>query len=451
MTPALPPGPKSRTPLGHLWAVYRDIIGFLRRVAAEYGDVASFPVGPIRVVLLSHPDYVRQVLQVEHRNFVKGRPLGLSKHLLGEGLLTSEGDFHARQSRIVQPALHAERIRAYGTVMVDHAARLSDRWRDGATVEMLREMTELTMAIAGQTMFHWDVESGVASIIGRAHEDAMSVFSRASIPFAEWLLKLPLPSTRRFYRARAQMDSVIYRLMAERRRGGGVGGGDHGDLLSMLLLAQEREDGAGTMTDVHVRDEALTLFLTALDTTSLALTWTWYVVSQHPAVEGELHAELDRVLGDRLPTVDDLDALSYTRMVFLEALRLYPPIYAIAREAREAFPVGEYVVPAGTLILMSPWVMHRDARYFPDPERFGPERWNGAAATKLPRFAYFPFGGGPRGCIGQGYAMQEGVLVLATLARHWRTRLAPGQRVAFRPLINLRPKHGMRMVLERRR
>jgi cytochrome P450 len=430
-----------------VWALHHDVLGFLGRVAAEFGDIVYFTVGPIRVVLLNHPDYIRQVLQAGHRNFVKGRPLALSKHLLGEGLLTSEGEVHARQSRVVQPAFHPERVRAYGTVMADCAARLSGRWRHGATVDLLREMTDLTMAVAGKTMFNWDVESGVAGAIGHAHEEALSLFSRVSIPFAEWLLRLPLPSTRRFYRAKAELDATIHRLIAERK----CDGRDHGDLLSMLLLAEEREDGGSAMTDAQVRDQALTLFLTALDTTSLALTWTWYAIAQHPAVEADLHAELDRVLGERLPTVDDLEWLTYTRMVFLEALRLYPPTYAIARESREAFPAGPYMVPAGTLVLISPWVMHRDPRYFPDPERFDPQRWNGGGGSRPPRFAYFPFGGGPRGCIGQGYAIQEGTLVIATLGRHWRMRVASDQRVAFRPLINLRPKHGMRMILERRR
>lgn len=447
MSGSRPPGPKARTPLGHMLAVHQDVVGFLSRIAAEYGDVVWFKVGRIGVVLLNHPDYIREVLQTNHRNFVKGRPLHLAKRLLGEGLLTSEGDFHARQSRIVQPALHAQRINAYGAVMTDYAARLSRGWGDGVTVDMAREMTRVATAIAGKTMFHWDVDSAVATGIGNALEDAMSLFSRVSIPFAEWLLLLPLPSTLRFYRAKAHLDSTIYRLIAERRREGR----DRGDLLSMLLLARDSEGDGGTMTDTQVRDEALTLFLTALDTTSLALTWTWYLVSQHPEVETQLHAELDAVLEGRSPTVDDLERLPYTRMVLSEAVRLYPPTYVIARRTIDAFAVGGHTVPAGTLILMSPYVMHRDPRYYPDPGRFDPQRWNPENRAKVPKFAYFPFGGGPRGCIGQSYALQEAMLVIATLAQHWRMRLAPGHPVELRPLINLRPRHGMRMALERRR
>jgi cytochrome P450 len=427
--------------------IRRDIVGFLTRVAAEYGDVVWFRVGPVGVVLLNHPDYIRDVLQTNSRNFVKGRPLHLAKRLLGEGLLTSEGDFHAHQSRIVQPALHAERIQSYGAVMTDYAERWSSEWRDGATVDMMREMTSLATTIAGKTLFHWDLEAAEAAGIVTALEEATSLFSRASLPFAEWLLKLPLPSTRRFYRAKAHLDAAIHNLIAERRRDGR----DRGDVLSMLLTAQQAAVDGDRMTDTQVRDQVLTLFLTALDTTSLALTWTWYVLSQHPAEEAELHAELDRVVGHRPPTMDDVERLPYTRMIFLEAMRLYPPIYAMARQALDAFEVGGYTVPAGTLVLMSPYVMQRDRRYYPDPDRFDPRRWDAQAAPKAPKFAYFPFGGGPRGCIGQSYAMLEGVLIIATLARHWRMRVAPGHAVAFQPLINLRPRYGMPMVLERHR
>jgi cytochrome P450 len=444
--PALPPGPKSNSPLGHLVEVRRDILGFLTRVAAEFGDVAYFRIGHLRIVLLSHPDYVKEVLLTNNRNFVKGRPLKLAKWLLGEGLLTSEGDFHARQSRIVQPSLHSQRLHTYGSVMTDYAVRLSDRWQAGITVDIAHEMARMATAIAGKTMFNWDVDSEVAAGIDNALNDAMALFSRVTIPFAEWLLLLPLPSTFRFYRAKAHFDSTIYRLIKERR----ATRHDHGDLLSMLLVAQDAEgDGTG-MTDRQVRDEALTLFLTALDTVSVALTWTWYLVSQHEDVEARLHAELEQVLGGTPPTVDDLARLPYTRMVVSEALRLFPPNYAIAREALEAFSVGGYAVPAGTLILMSPYVIQRDARFFRDPSRFDPERWNPELAEKPQKFAYFPFGGGPRGCIGQSYAVQEATLVVATLAQRWRMRLAPGHPVGFRPLINLRPSHGMRMVLERR-
>jgi cytochrome P450 len=442
-----PPGPKARTPLGHLTAIRRDVLGFLSRVAGEFGDIAWFRVGPMPVVLLNHPDYIQDVLLAHHREVVKGRPLRLARQLLGEGLLTSEGDHHARQSRIVSPSLHPQRLHAYGSVVADYTARLGEVWTDGATVDILEEMIRLATAIAGRTMFHWDISPAVASDIGKSLGDAMALFSRVSLPYAERLLLLPLPSNRRFFRARAHLDAVIYRLIEERRGDKR----DQGDLLSMLLLARDSEGDGGGMTDRQVRDEALTLFLTAFDTVSLSLTWTWYLLAQHPEAAARLEEELDEVLAGRPPTVDDLARLPYTRAVLAESLRLYPPVYAIAREAVVAFEVGGYPIPPGTLILMSPYLMQRDPRYYPDPTRFEPRRWDHAAGPRPPRFSYFPFGAGARGCIGQPYALQEAALILATLAQRWRLALVPGPPVRLRPLINLRPSDGIRMKLHQRR
>ena len=440
-----PPGPKAKTPLGHLLAIRRDLIGMLTTIAKEYGDIAYFKIGPIDIVLLNHPDYIKDVLVTHHRNFVKGRPLEMAKRLLGEGLLTSEGEFHTRQWRMIQPAFHRKRIEAYGAVMADYASRLSERWCDGMAVDIAQKMTQMATAIAGKTMFNTDVESA-APEIDRALAAATSLFTRVSIPFSEWLLKLPLPSTFRFYRAKARLDATIYRMINEHRRSGK----DDGALLSLLLLAQDEEGDQGVMTDQQVRDEALTLLLTAFDTTSLALTWTWYLLSQHPEAEAELHAELDRVLGGRLPTVDDLPKLQYTRMVLTEAMRLYPPLYVIARKALNDYPVDQYIVPAGTLILMSPYLIHRDRRFYANPSKFDPKQWASETHPQAPKFAYFPFGGGPRSCIGESFAWMEGILVIATLAQRWQMRLVPGHPVALLPLVNLRPKYGMSMIVQRR-
>ena len=440
-----PPGPKAKTPLRHLLALRRDIIGFLTTLAEEYGDIVYFKAGPIDVVLLNHPDYVKDVLVTHHRNFVKGRPLEMAKHLLGEGLLTSEGEFHSRQWRLVQPAFHHKRIEAYGAAMTEYASRLSARWQDGMTVDVAQEMMQMSTAIAGKTMFNAEVETEAAEIVA-ALTTASSLFARVSLPFAEWLLKLPLPSTFRFHRAKARLDATIYRMIDERRQSGK----DYGDLLSMLLLAQDADGDNGRMTDQQVRDEALTLFLTAFDTTSLALTWTWYLLSQNPEAEAELHAELDQVLGERLPSVEDLAKLKYTRMVLTEAIRFYPPLYVIARQALSDYPVDQYVVPAGALILMSPYLLHRDARFYSAPDKFDPQQWAADKHAPIPKYAYFPFGGGPRSCIGESFAWMEGILVLATLAQRWRMRLEPGHPVALLPLVNLRPKYGMRMIVQRR-
>jgi cytochrome P450/pimeloyl-ACP methyl ester carboxylesterase len=442
----LPPGPTSWNPLGQLLPLRSDILGFLTRLAEEYGDVSSFRAGTIRAVLLNHPDHLQEVLATNHRNFVKGRPLRLARQLLGEGLLTSEGELHARQSRIVTPALHPQRLPGYGPAVTDCAARLGRGWTAGTQVNILDEMIRLALAIAGKTMFGWNVDSSVAAGIGRALDDAMSLFSRVSLPGAEQLLRLPLPSNRRFFRARAHLDQVIYGLIEERRRRPG----EVRDLLSMLLLAQDSEGDRVRMTDRQVRDEALTLFLTAFDTVSLSLTWVWYALARNPEVEARLWEELDRVLGGRTPMVEDLASLPYTRMVLSETLRLYPPVYAIARESVAEFSVGGFTVPAGTLVLMSPYVTQRDRRYYADPERFDPSRWDPATGSRPPRFSYFPFGGGPRGCIGQAYALQEASLIIATLAQRWRLRLAPGYKLVLRPLINLRPRAGIPMIPEAR-
>lgn len=445
-SPRRPPGPKAWTPLGQLLPVRRDVLGFLTGLAGEFGDVAWFMVGPIRAVLLNHPDYIQDVLVTNHRNFVKGRPLRLAKELLGEGLLTSEGEVHARQARIVGPVLHPQRLPGYGPVVAEQARRAGDRWTDGVPIDILGEMTRLALAVAGKTMFGWEVDTAAADGIGRALDDAVRLFSRVSLPGAERLLRLPLPSNRRFFRARAHLNAAIDRLIEERRES--PSGQD--DLLARLLQAQDSEGDQSRMTDRQVRDEALTLFLTAFDTVSLSLTWVWYALGRHPEAASALHEEVDRVLGGRPPTVGDLSALPYTRMVLSETLRLYPPIYTIAREALGPFEVGGYTVPAGTLVLVSPYVIQRDPRYFATPERFDPTRWDPAAGFRPPRGAYFPFGSGPRGCIGQAYAMQEASLVMATMAQHWRLELVPGHRLVLRPLINLRPRSGIPMIPRRR-
>jgi cytochrome P450 len=330
--------------------------------------------------------------------------------------------------------------------MTSYGRRTSERWRDGETLDVSREMMRLALAIAGKTLFDTDVETE-ADEIGAALTTAIELFTTLTLPFADLLEKLPLPSTRRFQRARARLDATIYRMIEERRRSGE----DRGDLLSMLLLAQDVEgDGAG-MTDEQLRDEALTILLAGHETTAKALTWTWYLLSAHPEVEARLHAELEAVLSGRLPTADDVPRLRYTRMILAEAMRLYPPAWIIGRRALGDYEINGYFIPARSILLMCQYLTHHDPRYFPDPFRFDPERWRPEAEAARPKFSYFPFGGGPRQCIGEGFAWMEGVLLIATLAGQWRMRLVPGHPVELQPIVTLRPKHGMRMALERRR
>jgi cytochrome P450 len=446
MTPQLPPGPKRRFLGTHFIAFRRNPINFIQGMARDHGDISYFRMGPQDVFFLNHPDYVREVLLTHQQNFTKGRALQRSKRLLGEGLLTSEGDFHRRQRRLAQPAFHRQRMADYGAVMSDYAVRMRDGWRDGETLDISHEMMRLTLGIVGKTLFDADVEEE-ADEIREAMTSIVHLFNAMMLPFSELLEKLPLPQKRRFQRAKERLDATIYRMIEERRRSGK----DHGDLLSMLMDARDEEgDGAG-MTDRQVRDEALTIFLAGHETTANAMTWTWYLLSQHPEVEAKLHAEIDSVLTDgRSPTFADFPQLRYTEMILAESMRMYPPAWAIGRLSINEQEIAGYSMPPRSLVLMSPFVMQRDARYFPEPERFDPERWTAEAREARPQFSYFPFGGGARRCIGEGFAWMEGVLLIATLAQHWRLRHVPTHTVALQPAITLRPKHGMLMTLEKR-
>jgi cytochrome P450 len=440
-----PPSPRRKPIVGHLMEFRRDPLGFLLESAHKHGDIVYFKFGPQNIFLFNHPDYIRDVLVTNNRNFVKSRGLEMAKKFLGEGLLTNEGEFHRRQRRLAQPAFHHKRINAYAEVMADYAARTSERWRAGETLDVSQEMMRLTLAIVGKTLFDADVESE-AKEIGEALTDIMQLFDRITTPFA-WLLELlPLPSNYRFLKAKQRLDATIYRIINEHR----AGGEDRGDLLSMLLLAQDEEGDGGSMTDRQLRDEAMTIFLAGHETTANALTWAWYLLSQHPEVEAKMHAEIDSALGGNLPTAEDMAKLRYTEMVFAEAMRLYPPAWTVGRRTLEDYPIDRYVAPSGSIILMSQYVMHHDSRYYPDPFKFDPERWTTEARAARPKFSYFPFGGGPRVCIGEQFAWMEGVLLIATIAQRWKMRLAEGQRVEPKPMITLRPRYGMRMKVERR-
>jgi len=441
-----PPGPKGHLLVGVLPEFRKDPAGFLEKMARGYGDIVYIPLGRQHIYCVSHPEAVRDVLVTHQNKFKKSRMLERARVLLGDGLLTSEGGHHRRQRRLVQPAFHRDRLAGYGAVMVDRAALVRDQWQSGQSFDVLQEMMRLTLAIVAQTLFSTEVDSE-ADEIGTALTEVFSLFEIILMPFSEILEKLPLPAVRRFKRARKRLDETIYRLIAERR----ASGVDAGDLLSMLLMAriEEDEEGSGGMSDEQVRDEALTLFLAGHETTADALTWAWYLLSQNPEAEAAFHAELDRVLAGRLPSFDDLPQLRYTEAVFAEALRLYPPAWGIGRRALEDYQVGDFAIPARSVVLLSPYVVHRDPRWFPEPLAFRPERWL-AEDSARPKFAYFPFGGGARVCIGERFAWMEGTLLLAVIGQRWRLRLEAGHRVETHARITLRPKFGLRMIAERR-
>ena len=433
-----PPGPRISA-LGSLtYRFRRDPLNFLDGLARTYGDLAFYAMGGEQIVFVNHPQYIRDILVTHNTNFTKSRGLERTKKVLGNGLLTSEGDVHLRQRRLMQPSFHRERIAAYAHTMVERADRLRREWRDGETLDVSHEMTRLTLSIAGKTLFDLDVESQ-ADEVGRAMTAVMESFWMTMLPFANIIEMLPVGKMRRAKLARARLDAIVYGLIAERR----ANRLDRGDLLSTLLLAQD-EDG-GTMTDRQVRDEAMTIFLAGHETTANALTWTWYLLSQSPGATAALHGEIDRVLQGRLPGVADMPSLTFVERVVTESMRLYPPAWIVGRRAIEPYPIGGHVAPARAIVLMSPWVMHRDARYFPEPDRFNPDRWTPAFKAALPKFAYFPFGGGPRQCIGESFAWMELILVVATIAQQWTLALVPDHPVVPQPLVTLRTKYGMRM------
>ena len=440
-----PPGPRARFPGQLIFSLRGDSLGFLTRVARDFGDIAYFRVGRLRYYLLSHPDYVRDVLVTHDASFTKGPALRSAKVTLGEGLLTSEGDFHRRQRRLAQPAFHPHRVSSYADIMSQYAREESDAWHDGQTTDIHEEMMRTTLRIVAKTLFDADVRAEVDEI-GEAMDISVKMFTRAMSPFGPLLNRLPLPSNVRFRRAYARLLETIDRFIAERRSTGI----DHGDLLSMLLRATDSENDGSGMSDKQLRDECMTLFTAGHETTANALTFTWHLLSHHPDIQRRLHAEIDEALGDRLPGRADVERLPFTRNVIAESMRLYPPAWAIGRQAKSPVEIGGYLIPRDAVVLFCPWIVHHDARWWREPEKFDPDRWTDSGATARPRWAYFPFGGGSRSCIGESFAWMEAILVIAAIARRWRMEPAGPRHPPLRPTITLRPKGPLAVRLHRR-
>jgi cytochrome P450 len=441
------PGPRQRHPGEFALATMRRPLEHFASLARTYGDVAGFHIAGQPIVLVSDPDLIRDVLVTHGRTFHKGRGLERAKMLLGEGLLTSEDDLHLRQRRLAQPAFHRARIAAYADTMATYAASRSERWRDGQTLDVSREMAAYTLAVVGKTLFDADIE-GEAHEIGDALAAAIAAFNFSVLPFGELLVKLPLPMTIRFRRGRARLDATIYRLIAERR----ASGEDRGDLLSMLLLAHDTEGDGSGMSDLQLRDEAMTLLLAGHETTANLLAWAFHLLGENPDAEAKLHAEVD-ALGSHSLGADDLARLPYARAVLAETMRLRPPAWIVGRRAMTEYTLGEHLLPARTIVLMSQWIVHRDPRWWPEADSFCPERWlpgGSALDPSRPKFAYFPFGAGTRICIGEQFAWLEGILALATIARRWKLRLAAGATVVPQPIVTLRVRGGLRMTAHAR-
>jgi cytochrome P450 len=441
-----PPGLELNLPLYIVRRFFRPTnpILLFEHLRKTYGTAASYKIFKIPVLLLSDPELIQEVLVTKGHAFIKERTQRRMKILLGEGLITSNGPFHMRQRRIAAPAFHRQRIEAYADVMAAQGAKLREQWRPGAVMDMHTEMMHLSLEVVARTLFATEVTAEVRSISDEVNTVMRLYTFLNALPKAEAYLHWPIPGLMQFRKARVRLDAVMSRIIAQRR----ASGEDRGDLLSMLLAARDTEDDHTGMDDEQLRDEVVTIFLAGYETIANAMTWTWYLLSQNPEVEARFHAEIDAVLGGRLPRLEDIPRLEYVERVMAESMRLYPPVWAMGREANSHVEIGPWRIERGAIIYMSQWLMHRDERFFPEPLRFDPDRFLPEAMAKRPRFAYFPFGAGSRQCIGESFAWMEGTILLATLGQRWKLRLVEGQRIGVEPKITLRPKYGMRMRVE---
>jgi cytochrome P450 len=431
-----------------LWFALRKFrpanpVFLFQHLAETYGDIAHYKLGHHHIVFLNHPEYIREVLVVQNDNFIKERTVQRTKMLLGEGMITSEGASHRSQRLVAQPAFHRQRISDYASVIVEEATRTRDAWRPAEQRDIAADMMHLTLNVVARTLFANDLREE-AYELAAAINRIMGLYNfLIMLPAAEWLVHFRPPGLAGFLRARNRIDAVVYRMIDAHRQSGR----DQGSLLDLMLAASPANDAESRRS---LRDQIITIFLAGYETVANALSWTWYLLSQNPDCEARFHNEVREVLQQRLPTAEDIPRLRYTENLMAEALRLYPPAWAMGRYARNDFALGDFFLPARTTVLISQFITHRDARYFPDPLRFDPDRFSPEGKAGRTKFTYFPFGAGPRQCIGEAFAWMEGVLILATLAQKWKLSLVPGHPVEPQPLITLRPKFGMRMGIEPR-
>ena len=425
-----------------IWYAFRkfrpaDPIGLFQYLAKEFGDAVHYKIGPEHIVFLNDPALIREVLVVQNDNFTKERTVRRTKMMLGEGMICSEGEQHRTQRQVAQPAFHRHRIRGYAETIVEETLRTRGSWRDGQQLDVAQQMMHMTLRIVARTLFRTELGSEVKELADAINRIMRLYNYLVALPAVETLIHLRVPGLSQFTSAKRTVDAMVYRMIDEHKKTPGGG-----DLLDMML-------GSDDSSNESLRDQVITIFLAGYETVANALIWTWYLLSQSPSAEQIMFHELWDVLGNRTPSLDDLPRLRYTEMVFAESMRLYPPAWAMGRQAREDFTLGPYRLPAKTTILISQFVTQRDARHFTDPLEFRPERFAPAGRATFPKFAYFPFGAGYRQCIGESFAWMEGVLALATIAQRWRLQLVPGHRVEHQPLITLRPKFGMRMTVRR--
>ena len=435
------PGPRTWIPGGSFWEFRKDRLAFVTRVAREYGDLATFSFGRQRVFLISKPEWIEDVLVTSAKKFAKGVALERSRRLLGKGLLTNEGADHLKQRRTIQPLFHRQHVQTFANAFVTHADRWAASVQPDSTVDMTTAMSALTLGIVGETLFSSDV-AGQADEVREALTDVVAGFELIFLPFLSVLEDSPIPMFVRMRKARERLDAIIRKVIAERR--GQLEDRPRHDLVSMLAAARDPEhpEAAG-MSDQQIRDEAMTIFLAGHETTANAMAWTWHLLAQNPEAERRLREELSRVLAGRTPSAEDVPKLEMTRAVVAESMRLYPPAWVLGRRAIETHIIDGCAIEKGDLLLLSQYVAHRDPRWWEAPGEFRPARWLTPAAERH-KYAYFPFGGGARICIGESFAWTEMILLLATIARRWRFESVDGGSPVPQPRITLRP-NGLKM------
>lgn len=495
---SLPPGPSKR-PVKLLSQFLRDPLQTFMNISNEYGDISYFKLGRQNVYMLNNPDYIERVLIYDHKNFKKGKRLQTAKRFLGEGLVTSEGEKHDSQKKIIHPFFLPKKISSFGPIMTGYALDMCKNWKDGSEIDIHKEMAKVTLSIICKSMMDYDMQSDESEEFGRSFAISKNYSKRLQHPLGHILDSIPvLPKVIESRKAAKTLDSIVYKLMSTRKneistqgelpspKSTGKSQNTRDDLLTGLLLLENpdqtknqennlnnsspQDDGDNQiMSGQQIRDHIITMLIAGHETTANALTWTYYLLAQHPEIEQKVFEEIDSVLKNnfapkiktdnnnvtseeyRLPTSKDIPKLNYIEKVFRESMRLFPPVWSIGRIVEDDYKVGNYVIPKDSAIFMSQYAMHRNPKYYEDPEQFNPERWTDDFKRHLPRFSYFPFGGGLRGCIGEPFAWQEGILLIATISSYWKMGLKPNQKIKMDPGITLNPKKGIKMILNARK
>ncbi|MCU0533231.1 MAG: cytochrome P450 [Hydrococcus sp. Prado102] len=443
-----PPGPRGYPLIGNLPKMLQNPLQFLTDVAQKYGEVVNLgAMGSQQLYLVTHPDSVKYILHENNHNYVKGQNFQIIKQIIGEGLAVKEGDSWRRERRLMQPTFHRQRVGALVNLMNESIAQMLQNWgniESGKPLDIFAQMMNLTQTILLKSLLSIDSHEQIHEM-NQVWDTAYEYLSSQLWAVFRLPLWVPTPKNRRFVRSMTKLDNIVYRIIRERRSCDNT----PDDLLSMLMDAYDSESGSG-LTDEQLRDEIMTIFTGGFETSAAVLAWTWYLLSQHPEIEGKLHEELDCVLGGRTPTLEDLPNLQYTKMVLSESMRLYPGAWVFTRTNLQADEIGGYYIPANSLIMLSPYVTHRLSAFWENPQDFNPERFTREEVAARPRYAYYPFGGGQRQCIGEIFAMTEMQLVIAMVAQQYRLHLMPGHPVEEEPMFTLRPRYGIQMTLDAR-